>query len=92
VASHDSVTAFLLPGAVLVALVLELPMFHVIAGPFPPWYLIPTQGSLLLILGATESLEVWQWVYAVVVSLMSIGLAFWWTRSRFARSIGFQEG
>lgn len=92
VASHDSVTAFLFPGAVLVALLLELPMFHVIAGPFLPWYLIPTQGSLLLMLGATETLEVWQWIYAIVVSLLSMVLAFWWTKSRFAQFIALQEG
>ena len=60
VASHHSVTAFLLPGAVLVTGVLQLPAFSVIAGPSPFWYYIPTQASLLLMLGATESLEDWQ--------------------------------
>ena len=92
VASHDSVTAFLFPGAVLVTLVMELPVFYVIAGPSLPWYLIPTQGSLLLMLGATETLEIWQWAYAIVVSLVSIVLAFWWTKHRFARFIALQKG
>lgn len=92
VASHDSVTAFLFPGAVLVTLVMELPVFYVIAGPSLPWYLIPTQGSLLLMLGATETLEIWQWAYAIVVSLVSIVLAFWWAKHRFARFIALQKG
>ena len=92
VASHDSVTSFLFPGAVVATLVLELPMFYVIAGPDPGWYLFPTHGSLLLMLGATETLEVWQWSYAIVVSLLSMALAFWWAKSRFARFIGLQEG
>ena len=92
VAPHNSVTAFLLPGAVLVTGVLSLPMYHVIAGPFPPWYLIPTQSSLLLMLGATETLETWQWVYVIVVSPVSIVLAFWWAKVRLASLIGLQEG
>ena len=91
VASHDSVTAFLFPGAVLVAGVLELPALHVIAGPDVPWYFIPTQGHLLLMLGATESLTAWQWACAIIVSPLSIGLAFWWAKSRFAQSIRLQE-
>jgi fluoroquinolone transport system permease protein len=92
VASYDSVTMFLFPGAVLVALLLELPMFHVIAGPLPLWYLIPTHGTLLLMLGATETLELWQWAYAIIVPLVSILLAFLWAKRRFARFIGLQEG
>ena len=92
VASHDSVTGFLFPGAVVVTLVLELPMFYVIAGPDPIWYFHPTQGSLLLMLGATETLELWQWAYAIVVSLISIVLAFWWAKRQFSRFIALGEG
>lgn len=92
VASHNSVTAFLFPDAVIVTGIMELPAFHVITGPLPIWYLIPTQGSLLLMLGATEVLEFWQWAYALVVSLVSIVLAFWWAKRRFARFIALQEG
>ena len=92
VASHNSVTAFLLPGAVIVTLIMELPMFFVITGPEPVWYLIPTHGSLLLMLGATATLEIWQWTYAIVVLLVSIVLAFWWAKRRFARFIALQEG
>ncbi len=109
VASHDSVTAFLFPGAALVAGILQFPIFYVIAPRefsmlWPPsmpisdagqallWYLHPTQGSMLLMLGATETLDVWQWAYAIVVSLVSIVLAFWWAKRRFARFIALQEG
>ena len=109
VASHDSVTAFLFPGAMLVMGVLQFPIFYVIAPRefamlWPPsmpirdagqallWYLHPTQGSMLLMLGATETLKVWQWAYAIVVSLVSIVLAFWWAKRRFARFIELQEG
>jgi len=91
VASHESVTGFLFPGAVLVTLFLELPMFYVIGGPSPVWYLIPTQGALLFMLAATEALNAWQWGYAIVVSLVAPALAFWWTRCRFAQFIALQE-
>lgn len=92
VATHDSVTAFLFPGAVIVTLVLELPALYVIAGPSPLWYLIPSHGSLLMMLGATEMLDAWQWGYALVVSSVAIVLAFWWAKNQFARFVGLQKG
>lgn len=92
VASYDSVTSFLFPGAVIVTGVMQLPVFYVIVGPLEVWYFIPTQGSMLLMLGATETLEVWQWAYAIVVSLGSIVAAFWWAKGKFADAIALQEG
>lgn len=91
VASHDSVTAFLFPGAVIVTGVMQLPALYLIAPEIPLPWLIPTQGSLLLMLGAAEVLQVWQWAYAIVVSLVSIAVAFWWAKVRFAKLIGLQE-
>ena len=92
VASYDSITAFLFPGAAFITAVLQLPIFYVIVAPLEVWYFIPTQGSMLLMLGATETLAIWQWAYAIVVSLVSIAAAFWWTKRRFARFIALQEG
>lgn len=92
VASYDSVTGFLFPSGVIVTLILELPMFYVILGGGTIWYLIPTQGSLLLMLGADETLTVWQWAYAISVSLATIVVAFLWAKRRFARYVGLQEG
>ncbi len=91
VASHDSILAFLFPGAMIITGLLQLPAFSVILGPDPVWYFFPTQGPLLLMLGAETGLELWQWAYAVAVSLVSIGVAFWWARHRFARHIALQE-
>jgi len=93
VASHVSVTSFLMPGALLVGGVLQLPFLYVLdVGPDLLWYLIPTQGPLLLMLGAFEPLETWQWGYAVAMSLIAIGVAGWWSRRRFARFVALQEG
>ncbi|MEE3368115.1 MAG: hypothetical protein VX346_02100 [Planctomycetota bacterium] len=90
VASHDSVTGFLFPGALFVTLIMELPVFFLI-GAGPIWYVIPTHGPLLLMLGATETLVFGQWAYAVLVSLLSVVVAFFWARRRFARFIRLQE-
>ncbi|MDA7510870.1 ABC transporter permease [Verrucomicrobia bacterium] len=90
-AAHTSVTAFLFPGAVLVVGLLQAPIFYVLGGPDPVWQLFPTQGSLLLILGATEALSIWQWIYAFVASIGTIALAFWWAKARFRKFIGLTE-
>ena len=93
VASHDSLTSFLIPGAMVVSVVLQWPVFHVVElGPPLSWYLIPTQGPLLLMMAGFRPLAPWQWVYAITVSMASIGLAGWWARARFARFIMLQEG
>ena len=87
-APHDAVTSFLVPGAALAGTVLQLPVFYVFgAGPPWIWYLIPTQGPLLLILASFQEIEAWQWVYAVGVSLLSTAWAAWWARRRFARYV-----
>lgn len=93
VASYDSVTAFLMPGALLVGMVLQWPVFYVLdLGPSLLWHLIPTQGPLLLMMGAFQSLEAWQWVYGFSMSLGSIAVAAWWAKRRFARFIQLGEG
>ena len=92
VASHDSVTSFLFPGAVAVCMVLQLPALYLIdVGPAWLWYCVPSQGPLLLMLGAFEPLSVWQWIYAVGASVVFVLLAAWWANHRFARWIGLQE-
>jgi fluoroquinolone transport system permease protein len=91
VASHDSVTAFLFPGAMIVTAIMQLPVLYLVAPELPLPWLVPTQGSLLLMLAASEVISTWQWVYAIVVSLVAIALAYWWTKIRFAKLIGLQE-
>lgn len=92
VASHDAVTSFLVPGGALIGTVLQLPVFYIFeAGPPWIWYLVPTQAPMLLVLGAFEPLESWQWAYALVVSALSLVAAAFWARKRFARHIGLPE-
>jgi fluoroquinolone transport system permease protein len=93
VASHDSVFSFLIPGAMIVGSLLQLPFFYVLdIGPSILWHLIPTQGPLLLMLAGSERLEVWQWTYALGLSIGALVPAAWWARRRFARFIRLQRG
>ena len=93
VAPHDAVTSFLVPGAAIMGTVLQLPVFWVFgAGPAWVWYLVPTQGPLLLILAAFEPIEPWQWLYALVVSTLATAGAGWWALHRFRHYIEWQGG
>ncbi|MEO1083118.1 MAG: hypothetical protein AAFY88_02645 [Acidobacteriota bacterium] len=88
VAPHDSVTSFLIPGAALVGTVLQLPVFFVLeVGPPWVWYLIPTHGPFLLILGAWRELTAWQWLYAAGVSVGALALSLRWARRRLDRHL-----
>lgn len=92
VTPYRSVTSFLFPGAVVVSLVLQLPIFHVAGmGPTLLWYVIPTQAPLLLIMGAFEPLQPWQWLYAIGVSVAAVWASYAFARARFRTHIGFLE-
>lgn len=93
VAPHDSVTSFLMPGAMLVGSVVQLPILYLLdVGPSTVWYLVPTQAPLLLMLGAFEHLEAWQWAYALAMTVVAMGVARWWALRRFARFIELAGG
>ena len=92
IVAHDTVTSFLMPGALLVGTILQLPVFFVLdIGPALAWYLVPSQGPLLLMLAAFEPLQAWQWVYAVGMSISAIAVSAWWARRRFARFIAMKD-
>lgn len=92
VASHDSVTSFLVPGAVFVSLVVQLPVFYALdIGPSVLWYCTPTQGPMLLMLAGSESLTCLQWVYAVLVSLALMTGSYAYARLRFGDHLHLQR-
>lgn len=78
VAPFDSISEYLIPGQ-LPTLVLVAPLVHFFGiWESPIFYLIPTQGSLLLLGGAfgITQLFAWQIVYAVLYQLLWVaGLA-----------------
>ncbi|MCA9691730.1 MAG: hypothetical protein R3A51_14875 [Nannocystaceae bacterium] len=93
VAPHRSVTAFMIPGALVIGGILQLPVFYVLEiGPPQLYYAIPSQGPLLLMLGSSTALAPWQWVYALVTAALAIVVAGFWAMRRFARHVALQEG
>lgn len=91
-ASYDSVTSFLLPGALIVSLVLQTPFLFVVGvGPDALWYLVPTQAPLLLMLGAFTPLRAWQWSYALGVSVLGVLAAYAFARRRLRRHVELPE-
>ena len=90
-ASHDSLFSFLIPGAMLVSLILQLPFLYVLDIKPVFWHLVPTQAPLLLMLAGSESLPAWQWVYGFAVSITSILVLERWARRRFARFVALQS-
>lgn len=94
VAPFDSISEYLIPGQ-LPTLVLVAPFVHFFGiWESPIFYLIPTQGSLLLLGGAfgITQLFAWQIAYAVLYQLLWIaGLALL-ARSIFDRYIVARGG
>ncbi len=89
VAPHDSMFSFLVPGALVIGSTLQWPMLYALdVGPPWVWYLFPTQGPLLLMLGAFEPLAPWQWAYAVLMTGGAIVGVGWFARVRFAKHVG----
>jgi fluoroquinolone transport system permease protein len=92
VAPHRSVTGFLFPGAVVVSLVLQLPVFYVAEiGPPAIWYAIPTQGPVLILMGAFEPMGGGQLTYAVGVSAAAVWASYAFARTRFRSHVGLAE-
>jgi fluoroquinolone transport system permease protein len=92
VAPYDSISRFMIPSQFYVV-VLYLPLI-----PFFGWwrspifYLIPTNGSLLLIGGAFGSIHPWQAVYAVAYQLLWLPLLIVLVRRRFDRHLAGRGG
>lgn len=89
VAPHTHLFSWLIPGALIVSSVLQWPALFVLnIGPPAMWYLLPTQGPLLLMLAAFRPLEPWQWGYAIISSALSLVGLWWWSHRRLARHLG----
>ncbi|MEX1256415.1 MAG: hypothetical protein WEG36_02245 [Gemmatimonadota bacterium] len=89
VASFESVTSFLFPGALVVTLVLQLPIFYAAGiGPTAAWYAIPTEAPLLLMMAAFEPPRGGQWLYALGVSVAGLGASYMFALARVRSCIG----
>ena len=52
----------------------------------------PMQAPLILIRGAFQPLDAWEWVYGVMYSGLALGVLFWWCQRAFARFVVAAEG
>jgi fluoroquinolone transport system permease protein len=92
VSPFNSISSFIIPSQVFL-LPLGLPLIHYFGWwPNPIFYLIPTQGSLLLLRSAFESIETWQMIYAVVYQLLWVSVLTWVAGRTFDRYVVAGEG
>jgi fluoroquinolone transport system permease protein len=92
VARYQAISAYLLPSQ-LYFLPLNLPIIDYFGWwEHPIFYLIPTQGSLLLLRGAFEPLAAWQIIYAIGYQVLWVGLLAWVARRMFDRYIVGRQG
>jgi fluoroquinolone transport system permease protein len=92
VAPYRAISAYLLPSQ-LYFLPFNLPIIDYFGWwESPLFYLIPTQGSLLLLRGAFEPIATWQIVYAIGYQALWIGLLAWVARRMFDRYIVGRQG
>jgi fluoroquinolone transport system permease protein len=92
VAPYRAISAYLLPSQ-LYFLPFNLPIIDYFGWwESPLFYLIPTQGSLLLLRGAFEPIATWQIVYAIGYQALWIGLLVWVARRMFDRYIVGRQG
>ncbi len=88
VAPHHAITSFLVPGAMLVSVFLQLPCLGIFEiGPSAIWYLVPTQGPLLCFVGAYRTLARWQWVYTILLLIAAPILAAHWAERRLQKYV-----
>jgi fluoroquinolone transport system permease protein len=88
VVRYDSVTEFLMPGAILVSAVLQLPFLHALdIWPSPIWYVVPTQAPLLLMKGAFRPIATWEWFYAIGYSVVGLAASYRLAEGQFTKYI-----
>jgi len=92
VAPYRSISAFLIPSQ-LYLLVISLPLIDYLKW-FESWvfYLIPTQGSLILLKGGFNPPETWQIVYSFIYQAVCIIGLFRIAEIRFTKYIVSQKG
>jgi fluoroquinolone transport system permease protein len=92
VAPYDSISRFLIP-AQFYMLILYAPLAHFFGWWTSPMiYLIPTQGSLLMLRGAFRTIRPWQTAYATLYQLLWLVALTVLARRRFDRHIAGRRG
>lgn len=83
VVRFQRITDFLVPMAA-VAVLLQAPLLYFTGIlEHPLLLLIPSAAQTLLLRGAFAALQPWEWLYAIVYTLLSLPLLAWWARRAF---------
>lgn len=92
VVRYSSITDAFIP-LFVVAIVTQLPFFY-FSGLMdtPLWLIIPTGAPAMLLWGAWNPLEAWQWAYGIVYSLVIIGGLYRWSLMAFHQHIIMKQG
>ena len=92
VSRFDSVTDFLVY-AVPVIMLVQLPIVEYtgILHSYV-WYIIPSMAPLLLLKAAFQPIAMWQWVYALTYSAITIVGLYWWAQRAFQHNIVLRGG
>ncbi len=87
VARYDSITEFLFPSVLYVALIQVPGIDSLGLLQSPLFYLFPSQGYLLLARAAVEPVATWQLVYAILILAFSLALFFRLAERSFLRFV-----
>lgn len=80
-------TDFMFP-AVIVMVVLQIPIIYYADILHAPWLLlIPSAAPVMLVHGAFNTLETWEWVYGIGYSIAIITGFMWWSYLAFIEHI-----
>lgn len=92
VSPFTSLSNYLIPSQVY-AIVLYLPLIYYFGWwKNPIFYVLPTQGSLILLRGAFDPIASWQITYAVLYGIFWVVILAWFARRAFNRYIVAREG
>ena len=92
VSPFKSLSSYLIPSQVY-ALLLYLPIIYYFGWwESPLFYLLPTQGALLLLQGAFQSIQLWQVLYALLSGIIWVGLLTLIANRVFNRYIVARQG
>lgn len=68
------------------ALPFTIPLLGLLDGwHFPLYYLLPTEGTILLLESAFRGLALWEWVYAVSILVVWNAAVYYWARRTYER-------
>ncbi len=92
VAPYSSISDFVIPGQIYM-LLMNVPLFYLFGvSDSILFYLIPTQGAMLLIYHAFNPIETWELIYGILYMLIWIGILIKVSQNSFQRYVVAERG